>query len=179
MQAQDAAKKQLIGAMKELKTLRKDLASGKLTAQDKSVAAAMNKYLGANMGGSAEAIDRLMGAATSMLGMLNSSMPAQFGGNNPSYARADHGQLTLFTRFFPNPLNASASAQRAQVMAHELAHHGMGLNDIGIDYDSISTGPYGDRNAATRALYWPDRTWDNPDSLTFALGFHRTDGDFP
>ena len=176
--AQNAARAQITGALGALHNLRENLSSGRLTGQDRAVQAVMNKFMGEGSGSDIGAIDRLAGAATKMLGMLNSNMPAELGsGGKGAYEYAEATQLTLYPKFFANPNSASASTQRSQTMAHASAHHGLNLIDTPLSRrnPNLDLSPYGERNAATRATIWPSETWDNPDSLTFALGFHRTD----
>jgi RHS repeat-associated protein len=174
--AQDAAKTQITGAISTLKSLKADLAAGKPTAEDKQVSATLDKYLGKGAGSSVNSIDRLIGSATKMLGVLSGNMPAQFGASSGSdYARADPGQLTVFKSFFANPNSASASIQRTQTLAHESSHHALNALDWGLYVGKTYIPPYGQANAISRAKLWPEKTWDVPDSLTFALGFRRTD----
>ncbi len=173
--AQDSAKSQLSGALKELSALKKDLQSGKLTSQDKAVSAALDKYLGGGAGHNMDAISSLTGSATRMLGVLNGNMLAQFaGGGSTAYAHADRGQLTLFSAFF-----ASSPKQQIETVAHEASHHGAGTNDtyVTTGEGSKAIPAYGASNISTMAktLNDPFYMLQKADAVTLSLGIDRDD----
>jgi len=179
--AQSDAKKQIAGALSQLATLKSHLMADKLTAQDKAIQATLQKFLGAS---GIDAINKLSDAGNKMMGMLNSNLPARPDGTVSAYAEARMApgstkptELALGPLFFKGH-GKDADTQRMQVVAHESAHHGLGIFDYGYWHQpgQIWVSPYGAASAQMRAQDGGlPESIQNPDSITFALGFHRTD----
>lgn len=178
-QAQNAAISQINAALKAIATLKSHLASGKLTAADKQVASTISTYMGKGAGMNSGALDKLTTFGNKMLGTLHSDMPVSSqpgtAAKDGAFARAPAGHLELYSKFY-----SSSAVQQAQTIAHESAHHSLGIHDYSLSWyfpqthQTLYSGPYGEANAITRATYWPDDTWSTPDPITFSLGF-RTD----
>jgi hypothetical protein len=174
MSTQDAAKVQITTAMKQIATLRTDLASGKMSAQDRMVAATISQHLGSGAGTNGSVLGKLLGSASKMLGMLNSNMPAQNGAGSSAYAHADPGQLTLFPNYW-----TSSRTQQIETVAHESSHHGANTTDEGLLLSPTQPilRPYGHGNihAMAAALNDPDGMLTRADAVTLSLGFERDD----
>jgi RHS repeat-associated protein len=173
--AQEKAKQQISSAIKDIKTLKSALSSGKLSDQDKAVAATISKYLGKDEGKNQQVLDKLTGAGSKMLNVLNSDKPANYYGNQSSdRARAMPSELQIFSNFFRAP-------HPDQVLAHESHHDAFRWPqscDCGVDFrgangKTYSLSPYGMSNAVTRTtlIQDPNVLITNPDATTYALGF--------
>lgn len=179
MVAQQRSITQLRSSIKALNSLKNDLKSGKLTNADKAAAEIMNTYLGKGAGANIGSVDKLISSANGILGQLEGNGLMHDGGSDSTdYAHADiaHGEVTLFDSFF-----SSSTSQQAQSLAHEAAHDGLRIFDIGLQCcsgdlkPSWYNSPYGMDNAKFRARNNSRAVWTTPDSLTFALGFRRYD----
>jgi hypothetical protein len=173
--AQDSAKAQIQAGIKTINGIQQTLASGgKLSASQQQAANTINKVMGAGAGTDSKVLSSLAASGEKMLGVLNSSIPAQVSSGSTDYAHADPGQLSLFKPFF-----SSSAQQQSETVAHESFHHATGLHDpnpILVPGNSNEIYPYGVRNLGQYANYHdPSFMLQVPDAVTISLGVPRDD----
>jgi hypothetical protein len=130
----------------------------------------VNKVMGNS---DAKTISSVISGGEKMLGVLESTIPAEYGGvNNSAYALSEPGKLTLYSSNF-----TTTQTQQAETIPHESAHEGLHIPDL-VMYGGLGK-PFVPALGVSR-LHQASGTFgravmlQTPDALAISLGLRAT-----